>query len=66
MAFFAAVATLFGTNVMLWIVFGIAAGTSQIGYVIFRTSCIWLAIKWVCWFGTAWAALSMFEAMGGM
>ena len=66
MAFFAAIATLIGTNVALSMMFSLISGSSQLGYVIFRASYIGWAIKWVCWFGTAWAALSVFEAMGGM
>ncbi|MGV8830944.1 MAG: hypothetical protein ACOH2N_03130 [Devosia sp.] len=66
MAFIAAISTLIGANILLWIVFGIAAGSSQLGYMIFRASYIGWAIKAVCWAGTGWAAMSVFEAMGGM
>jgi hypothetical protein len=51
-------------NVVLALVYSIACGSSQFLNMVLRFSYLSLPIKLVCWFGAAWAGMSVWEAMG--
>jgi hypothetical protein len=59
-------ATFIGVNLVLAFVHGAACALSQTLHVLLRFSPLAWPIKFVAWFGAAWAGLSVFEAMGGM
>lgn len=61
-AVLAGLGTFIGLNVVLAFAYGMACGASQFLNMLLRFS--WLAwpIKIVCWFGTAWLGMSVFDS----
>lgn len=62
-AVLAGIGTFIGLNIVLAFTYGIACAASQFLTMLLRFS--WLAwpIKIACYFGTAWAGMSVFDAV---
>lgn len=62
-AVFAGLATFIGINVIFVFAYGLACASSQAMLVLLRFSYFAGPIKIACWFGAAWAGMSVWEAV---
>lgn len=62
-AVFAGLATFIGLNVIAAFAYGVACASSQLLLALLRFSYFSLPIKLAVWFGCAWAAMSVWEAL---
>ena len=62
-AIVAGLGTFIGLNAALAFVYGVACGGSQFLNMLLRFSFLAWPIKLVCWFGTAWLGMSVFDAL---
>lgn len=63
-AVLAGLAAFIGINVALAFAYGVACTSSQALLVLLRFSYFAWPIKIGCWFGAAWAGMSVWEAVG--
>lgn len=62
-ALLAGLATFISINVVLAFAYGLACASSQAMLVLLRFSYFAWPIKIACWFGAAWAGMSVWEGM---
>ncbi|WP_354061135.1 hypothetical protein [Devosia sp. 2618] len=61
-----ALLALAGANLVMWFVLSLARGSSPAINALVDYSAIGWVIKGIGWFGCAWLAMSVFQAMGGL
>jgi hypothetical protein len=62
-AVLAGLATFIGVNIGLAFFYGMACGASKFLNMLLRFSFLAWPIKLMCWFGTAWLGMSIFDAL---